>query len=173
MKPRPGNPYSPLRQNVYLRALRTVPRLEIHEGHFLTNERWLPFASTLASGIPPVPDVIELHKKTGIPMAKVIKVEEKGSDVNLATYLLLDGFREEYEIAVIISNDSDLVEPINVVRKEFGLVVGVLNPHRNTSYALKRAASFYRPIRHGALKVSQFPETVMTPQGPVTKPEKW
>ncbi len=43
-------------------------------------------------------------------MAKVVKVEEKGSDVNIASYLLLDGFRNDYEVAVIISNDSDLVE---------------------------------------------------------------
>ncbi len=41
----------------------------------------------------------------------VIKTQEKGSDVNLATYMLLDAFRQESDIAVVISNDSDLRSP--------------------------------------------------------------
>ena len=45
---------------------------------------------------------------------EVIKTEEKGSDVNLATHLLYDGFRNDYDIAVVISNDSDLLEPIKI-----------------------------------------------------------
>jgi hypothetical protein len=31
----------------------------------------------------------------------VIKTEEKGSDVNLATHLLIDGFDDAYELAVV------------------------------------------------------------------------
>ena len=37
--------------------------------------------------------------------------EEKGSDVNLATRLLVGGFTGDYEQAVVVSNDSDLAEP--------------------------------------------------------------
>ena len=33
--------------------------------------------------------------------------EEKGSDVNLVTRLLVDGFNGEYEHAVVMSNDGD------------------------------------------------------------------
>jgi len=44
--------------------------------------------------------------------ARVIKTEEKGSDVNLATHLLHDAHRGWFEAAVIVSNDSDLLEPI-------------------------------------------------------------
>ncbi len=73
----------------------------------------------------------------GARTVEVIKSEEKGSDVNLATYLLLDGFRRDYEIAVIITNDSDLVEPIKVLRTELKLRVGILNPDRRASLALK------------------------------------
>jgi uncharacterized LabA/DUF88 family protein len=46
---------------------------------------------------------------------RVTKTEEKGSDVNIATHLLMDAFDDAYELAVIISNDSDLLEPIKVV----------------------------------------------------------
>jgi hypothetical protein len=44
----------------------------------------------------------------------VIKTEEKGSDVNLAIYLLLGAFKQDCEAAVVILNDSDLKEPIAV-----------------------------------------------------------
>ena len=43
---------------------------------------------------------------TGAP-SQVLKTEEKGSDVNLATSLLLDGLDGLYESAVVISDDSD------------------------------------------------------------------
>ena len=49
---------------------------------------------------------------------------------------MLDGFRKAYEMAGIVSNDSDLLEPIKVVRKEFGLKVGMINPQQNISWAL-------------------------------------
>ena len=49
---------------------------------------------------------------TGPKTVQVMKSEEKGSDVNLATYLLVDAFDDDYEAAVVVSNDSDLAEPI-------------------------------------------------------------
>ena len=106
-------------------------------------------------------------------MAKVIKIEEKGSDVNIASYLLLDGFRQEYELAVVISNDSDLATPIQLAQSELGFSVGVFNPHTITSTTLRRAAFFYRPIRMGVLQASQFPGSIVTPQGIITKPLSW
>lgn len=59
---------------------------------------------------------------------RVLKVEGKGSDVNLAAHMLWDGFRRDYECAVVVSNDSDLLEPIRIVRRELGIPVGVINP---------------------------------------------
>ena len=60
---------------------------------------------------------------------KVIKTEEKGSDVNLATHLLHDAHTAKFDIGVVISNDSDLLEPIKLVRHHLKKQVGVLNPH--------------------------------------------
>jgi hypothetical protein len=34
--------------------------------------------------------------------ARVIKTEEKRSDVNIATHLLMDGFHGDYELAVVV-----------------------------------------------------------------------
>jgi hypothetical protein len=42
----------------------------------------------------------------------VYHTEEKGSDVNLATRLILDGLDGLWEEAIVISNDSDLESPI-------------------------------------------------------------
>jgi uncharacterized LabA/DUF88 family protein len=172
VRARPEDPDQQLRQQVYLRALGTIPNLTIHEGYFLNSTKWSLLVKS-PPGLAEFPDVIEKHKRTGALLAHVIKVEEKGSDVNIATHLLLDGFRKDYELAVIISNDSDLVEPIMVARNELGLQVGVLNPHRNTSFALQQAANFYRPIRQGALKASQFPDVITTGSGDITKPIEW
>jgi uncharacterized LabA/DUF88 family protein len=109
----------------------------------------------------------------GSQTAQVWHTEEKGSDVNLASYLLLDAFDNDYDIAVIISNDSDLKEPIEIVRNRFELEVGVLNPQKNTSHALRRAASFYRRLRKGALQASQFHEVLTDAHGTITKPNSW
>lgn len=93
--------------------------------------------------------------------ATVIKTEEKGSDVNIATHLLRDGFKGEYQVAVLVTNDSDLIEPIKVVRQDLGLPVGILIPQtKYPSVELRRYASFIKPIRSGVLASSQFPPTL-------------
>ena len=52
----------------------------------------------------------------------------KGSDVNLATYLLLGAFRKDCDLAVVVSNDSGPEEPIRVTIRELGVPVGLANP---------------------------------------------
>ena len=86
---------------------------------------------------------------------------------------MLDAFDRDYDLALVISNDSDLVEPISVVRQRFGLVVGVVNPHANTSHALRQAASFYRPLRKGVLSSSQLADQLTDANGVITKPAGW
>ncbi len=58
----------------------------------------------------------------------VDKTEEKGSDVNLASHLLRDAYTGKFEVAVLITNDSDLAEPVRIVAQELNLPVGILNP---------------------------------------------
>jgi hypothetical protein len=40
----------------------------------------------------------------------------------------VDGFHNDFELAVIVSNDSDLLEPIKVVSQVLKKPVGLLNP---------------------------------------------
>lgn len=106
-------------------------------------------------------------------MVEVLDTKEKGSDVSLATYLLFDGFKKDYQMAVVMSDDSDLVEPIKLTINELGLHVGVLHPYRSKSAELSQVATFYRPIRERALRASQFPPVLVDAHGTITKPSTW
>jgi hypothetical protein len=55
--------------------------------------------------------------------------EEKGSDVNVASHLLLDTLDGNIEGAIVISNDSDLRFPVQVARGRIQL--GTVNPSRS------------------------------------------
>lgn len=166
VKARPDDPQQPARQDTYLRALRTLPNLAIHEGEFLSNIVRMHLAHPQTSG----PKTVE-----------VIKTEEKGSDVNLATWLLLDAFHRDYEAAIVISNDSDLAEPVYQVRKAFGVKVVTLHPlpaappgrtpHPN--YKLVRAASKSIILDAATLPLYQFPDTLTDANGTITRPSGW
>ena len=69
---RPNDPSAPDRQRAYLRALETMPHVSVHLGHFLTTHVRMALVAPRPRG----PRIVE-----------VIKTEEKGSDVNLATCL--------------------------------------------------------------------------------------
>lgn len=155
---RPHDPNQPLRQQLYLRALR-ASGVEIIYGHFLSHVVAMPLAGSRSSR----PQMVD-----------VIKTEEKGSDVNLAAHLLFDGFRDRYEVAVVVSNDSDLLLPIKIVREELGKRVGLLIPYRqHPSRVLVRNVDFVKKIRQGVLKVSQFPSCLKDEKGVFHKPSSW
>lgn len=163
--PLPGDPQQPVRQQIYWRALGTVPDLSIIEGDFRTRK-------TRAKVVTPPPNTIEIYK-----------TKEKGSDVNLGAHLLMDGFLGSYEAAIVITGDSDLVTPIRMVRDQLKKPVGVLNPQRLTgpgcrparsSAGLQHAASFYQNgVSWNQLLNAQFPATLTDSHGTFTKPAGW
>ena len=159
---RPGeDPSKPKRQELYLRALATLPRVEVILGSFLSKAQWLPLADSIGSIQP--------------QFVKVVRTEEKGSDVNLATHMVHDGHRGLYEVAVVVTNDSDLAETLRVVRYEIGKPIGLVNPHpRRASVRLVPHASFVKPIRSHILQAAQFPRTIRDANGKtITKPMEW
>ncbi len=99
------NPDNRARQLIYLRALATIPHLTIHHGRFATNVKDRPLADPTSRK----PKAIQPRQ-----MARIIEREEKGSDVNLASHLILDGCKRDYEVAIVVSNDADLAEPIRL-----------------------------------------------------------
>ena len=155
---RPDDPGKPTRQQIYLRALRTIPIVEIIFGSFLTKNVSLPLASS---------------KPGKMKFATVIRTEEKGSDVNIAAHMINDGYKRLYDLAVMITNDSDLVEAIKIVRNELGKPVGILNPQKHPSSRLLKHATFLKQLRIGTLKASQFPTVLTDSKGTFHKPRDW
>jgi uncharacterized LabA/DUF88 family protein len=155
---RPDDPHARQRQQIYLRALETIPGLSIHYGHYLSHVVRMPLAHPRPRG----PRTVE-----------VVKTEEKSSDVNLATLLLLDAFKRECDIAVVISNDSDLKLPIEVAQHELGLRVGVVNPHTPAHRSRALQPTFFKQIRTSALAACQFPPILTDATGEIHKPKRW
>jgi hypothetical protein len=158
VQPRPNDPGQPTRQNVYLRALQTTPNLQIIYGHYLSHVVWMPLAK-------PIPGKN--------PFVQVIKTEEKGSDVNLASHLLMDAFNNTFDCAVVFSGDSDLCSPIRFVLNQFHKTVGVINPQKVPCKALQSTARFYKHIREAALQASQFSPVLTDSIGTFHKPSSW
>jgi uncharacterized LabA/DUF88 family protein len=164
VSPTPDNPDCLTRQLTYIRALETIPNLTVHRGRFAVNKK----RRLLADEQAPTPTALQPIQKV-----YVIEAEEKGSDVNLASYLLLDASRDEFDTAVVVSNDSDLAEPIRMVSREFGKNVVLVNPRKAVAADLQGIADKYKHIRIWVLRDSQFPDTFSDENGVITKPASW
>jgi len=144
------------RLQAYVRALETLRGLTVHYGSCRAESELLPISGSRTD-----------------ERERVVRRLEKGSDVNLASMLLMDGFRGDYEVAVVISSDSDLALPMRLVRTRLQLPVGLLKPGERHANELVRAATFWKPIRQGVLAASQFPSQLTDEHGTITKPSTW
>lgn len=162
------DPTAPARQHAYLRALATLPKVSIHYGNFFVSKKWAglvqppdfrPSMTILAGHTPQV--------------AYVWKTEEKGSDVNLGVHLVRDAFRGEFDHAAVITNDTDLVEPIRIVTQELGLPVTLLSPTGKPATSLVAVASHVRHVQP-YIGPCQLPSPIpVTGKSPIMKPSTW
>lgn len=154
----------PQRQDAYLRALGTIDCVEIVEGTFLESPIILPTAESIAKG-------------GALEYVEVVKPEEKGSDVNLAVHMVNDAHNNLYDVAIVVSNDSDLAEAVRIVTQERGKTVGIINPQEGrASYTLARYAHFVKSIRSAnILQACQFDRDVKDATGAIvaSKPPEW
>lgn len=139
------------RQNAYLDALVECG-VKIQYGHYLEKQR------TCRKCQATWPDY-----------------EEKMTDVNIAVQLLSDAFDNSFDVALVISGDSDLTTPINRVRQRFpGKRVVVAFPPNRHSSELKRYANGFLTIGEDKLRNSQLPDQVPTARGHVLqRPAHW
>ena len=159
---RPDDPGQPQRQQAYLRALETLPNVTIHLGKYKERVIRRPLAEPIR----------------GLPRyVRVLNSEEKGTDVNLATSLLVEGFQGSFQKAAVVTNDSDFVDPISFVREGLGLDVTLINPatdkKSHLTRELKNAATRVMWLRRSHLRRSQFPATLTDQYGTITKPKSW
>jgi hypothetical protein len=104
---------------------------------------------------------------------RVLVTEEKGSDVNLATHLLLDAAANDAEVAIVVSDDFDLKTPLAAARNQLGRTVGVVSPRQRKWLSNAVPAHFYRPLKEEWLMASQFPETLTVEGRDITRPSRW
>lgn len=154
---RDNDPEAPKRQQIYLSALRSLPEVHIHYGSFLPKTKVRPLVSDPSK-------YVEVHD-----------TEEKGSDVNLATFLLHDGHLGRYDAALVISQDSDLCEPMRLVRDELSKPVGLIwLDGREPGRRFRGVTSFIRHATAARLAAAQLENPVMGRNGHlIHKPDRW
>lgn len=140
------------RQNIYLEAIQTLPALSVYFGHYLTSPR-----SCRNCGF--TYDV----------------AQEKMTDVNIAVELMQDAFQNAFDVAILISADSDLIAPIAAVKRLFPEKrIVVACPPGRFSVNLARAAHGHFKIGHGSIEKSQLPNEVTTASGFILRrPPTW
>lgn len=136
-----SDPQSQQRQDAYLKALVAggcVDRIEL--GYFTEDVRRAPLATAdnkgrpvLVTSQPNWPCMVKNSSGKDVHnamfMVQYAHREEKGSDVNVATHLLLDTLQSKIDAAIVISNDSDLALPVAEAKAR--IPVGLVNPSRN------------------------------------------
>lgn len=153
---------SPMRQQIYLEALRQNPKISIHLGQFRVDKRRMATYP------------LTLDEQGKLITSPVRKIEEKGSDVGLASYMLLDAFRRESDLYVLISNDSDFAEPLKLVKKELRCDIGIFTPTESLSQSLDACKPlFHKRIRRGTLEDSQLPGEIIVGKRTIRRPPAW
>lgn len=130
------NPSGQVDQDVYLKALISAKSVDsIEYGNYVSRVKFAPLATKGPKGAPVItkPDwPITVQSPLGTPdqqavfMVSYLHQEEKGTDVNLASHLLMDVLEQRVDAIVVISNDSDLKLPIRFARQR--VPVGHVNP---------------------------------------------
>lgn len=151
-EPQADDPDQHIRQDTYLEALETLPDLTIQYGYHL------PKTGTC--------------RRCG---ATWETFEEKMTDVNIAMALLGDAQSGAFDIAMVISADSDLAGPVNAILRGYPRkrVLVAFPPNRNSELLRQRATAAFT-IGRKVISDSQLPPRVVKSNGYViNKPSYW
>jgi uncharacterized LabA/DUF88 family protein len=140
------------RQNEFIEALETIPEISIYYGKYQNND-------------------VTCNKCGHI----MLKPNEKMTDVNIAVEMLADAFMDSFDVAILISADSDLTGPIKHIRKLFpAKQVIIAFPPSRFSYELQKVANATFTIGRKKLADSVFPDEVTKKDGHILKrPARW
>jgi uncharacterized LabA/DUF88 family protein len=100
--------------------------------------------------------------------------EEKQTDVNIALYLLADAMNDQFDRAIMVSADTDLVPIIETVHRNApDKDIGVMLPvHRPNSF-LTKAADFTIQLKESVLQACQFPDEFNVGKITLKRPASW
>ncbi|MDQ3167041.1 MAG: NYN domain-containing protein [Chloroflexota bacterium] len=155
----PDDPRRSTRHDLYRQALTTMPGVEVHAGRFTRSKRHAVLA----------------HPPPGVdPLQTVWLLQEKQSDVGLTCHLLMDALDNAFDQAVLLSNDSDFVQPVRIVRERFGKDVIVVSPDHEVSRGLDKVATASRKLNRELLVRCQLPNPVSAADGAaITRSYEW
>jgi len=180
------NPEGHAEQDVYLKALTAAGSVDhIEYGKYVVGIRARPLAVKGAAVNDP-PQVVKsqwpvmVQSSLGVPqpdsvfMVSTLHQEEKGTDVNVASHMLVDILNQDVDAVVVVSNDSDLKFPVHFARAR--VPVGHVNP-QGKYFAGDLAGTptdgvgrhWWRKLHAGDYTSHQLPATV----GVYTRPPKW
>ncbi len=149
-------------QEVYLRALGTLPKVNIVLGKF--KKKQVRCSNSLCNF-------------TGNRLFQV--PEEKRTDVNIAVFLLDDAYQDKCDHSIVVSGDSDLVPAIGLLKTRFPkkrvtVYVPSRNPKRGAAVELRSVADKSRTLPLNLLPLAQFPTSVPDGVGgTLVKPASW
>lgn len=117
------------------------------------------------------------YDPTDCPSCKTtfMKPIEKQTDANIISQVMKMAILDEFDLALIVSADSDLVPMIKAVKhikptKEFRVVI----PINQKAKELTQVCGDRRKIQDVHLADSQFPETVTLTDGmTISRPKEW
>lgn len=108
--------------------------------------------------------------------------EEKMTDVRIGVEIVRDAFLDRFDLAIVVSADSDLIPAVEAVQKDFGRRqnvrprkgIIVAFPPKRQSAALKKVADAAFDISTSILRDNQLPPVVQRGQRTdLRRPEKW
>lgn len=179
------NPSAHADQDVYLKALKATNSVDhIEYGNYVARTKTGLLATDDPKTKKPkifrsnwpvmVRDPARSSVKDAEFMVRYLHLEEKGSDVNVASHLLLDVLNGDVDAAIVVSNDSDLAFPVRAARDR--VPVGLINPRNGyTAGALMGKKTdgvgdhWWWKLQAAAYKKSQLAD----PAGKFTKPAGW
>ena len=160
------------RQDVYLRALNTLQDFNIILGRHKKRRvkgRLIKYDSNLDK------EYVSQEK------VKILKFEEKETDVNIASHIVYDSCKKNIDCIVLLSNDTDLKTPLKIVKYRLKKEVIVITPPKElknpgdpilplkSHVELRKLSKVNLSIEERHLKNSQFPDLVAG----IYKPKSW
>jgi uncharacterized LabA/DUF88 family protein len=151
------------RQDTYLRALlANCADVRITFGRMTSRDRLFPKSPT------------RFDESGNVELSKVRFTEEKGSDVALASRMVLDAAQGKADMYVLISTDADFAPTLEILHSELKVQIGLLSPTETPSRSLMLSKSqLVKVIRHSILKDSQMPDNVSSSGAVISRPVTW
>lgn len=111
-------------------------------------------------------------------LVDIWKLVEKQSDVALALHAYSDALRGEVDHVVLVTNDTDVVPCLDLIRAHTAAKIGLIVPTRDgmrpVNGDLSRRTDWVRShVLDAELAMSQLPAMVRLAGGPVHKPISW